>query len=92
MTDCKRNRNTEVHYSQVLKEGHGKPQGATWGDQGRVGRERQELGHTPVLGSVVHCFGASRLGLDWSTQTRKVGLVKPPKGGSHQMNTQGPQV
>lgn len=50
--DHKRNQN-RVDYSQVLEEIHNRPEGTCAGVQARCRwRERQDLGHTPVFGSV----------------------------------------
>ena len=51
-------------------------------------RERQDLGHMPLLGSVGECFGANAV-LYWLIQTKINAALVSPMTGSYLRGTQG---
>lgn len=75
----------------MLEEIHSTPRGAAWGGQGRGQRERQDVGHRPLLGSAGGVLWVPGLKPDWSIQTNESGaLVSSPGVLSKGRTGEGP--
>lgn len=56
------------------------PQGVTWGGQGTVKTERQDLEHLPLFGFMDRMLWGLCTKADWSIQTKELDLGKPHGG------------